>query len=422
MTPVRGSAPGRRGGVGLGASTCRSIQLLILYEDTSTVVLLSTPPRAMATPSRVSVATARGQSARQRRALRQPRLSVPVSGGIEEVARPGQAAPTTYAEGGGLPFAWTPSLSGERHSEENPSVRRGLTREATRRAPSERPVRGTHRDGAYREISVPSASECWRGTSHAPAARTCSLCSVGGSRVRPALDTHGRVLGQLERLGRPLGDLLPARRAFETRDLAVFVVSTGASRRHGLSLVAAVRGRTLRWFRHGYLPCYARVSIRSRAPALGPQPSRHPDVSHPTGRAEPSKSAEKPTHPSPSSLTTEQPHHAWVRGQGGLRLSVRVLRAIPPPMVSRRRASWRVAGVVRRHEASPAGAPECGSLATPLMDANARWARQPGLQQVAVQVAVAHHHQSQPIVFHHECRGEESPLQDWRLVRLTTTA
>jgi len=188
---------------------------------------------------------------------------------------------------------------------------------------------------------------------------------VGGSRVRPALDTHGRVLGQLERLGRPLSDLLPARRAFVTRDLAVLVVSTGASRRHGLPLVAAVRGRTLRWFRHGYLPCYARVSIRSRAPALGPQPSRHSDVSHPTGRAEPSKSAEKPTHSSPSSLTTEQPHRAWVRGQGGLRLSSRVLRAIPPPIVSRRRASWRVEGVVRRHEASPAGAPECDSLATP---------------------------------------------------------
>jgi hypothetical protein len=70
----------------------------------------------------------------------------------------------------------------------------------------------------------------------------------------PGVDTHGRVVGQLECLGRPLSDLLPARLAFVTRDLAVFVVSTGASRRHGLSLVGAVRGRTLRWFRHGSLP------------------------------------------------------------------------------------------------------------------------------------------------------------------------
>jgi hypothetical protein len=74
--------------------------------------------------------------------------------------------------------------------------------------------------------------------------------------------------GSFERLGRPLSDLLPARRAFVTRDLAVFVVSTGASRRHRLSLIGAVRGRTLRWFRHGSLPYYARGSITSRAPEL----------------------------------------------------------------------------------------------------------------------------------------------------------
>jgi hypothetical protein len=142
------------------------------------------------------------------------------------------------------------------------------------------------------------------------------VCRLGAPAVRPPLDTHGRVVGQLERLGRSLSDLLPARLAFVTRDLAVFVVSTGASRRHGLSLVGAARGRTLRWFRYGYLPCYARVSITPRPPELGPQPSRHPDVSHATGRAEPSKAAEKPTNPSPSSLTIEQPHHAWVPGQG----------------------------------------------------------------------------------------------------------
>ena len=77
---------------------------------------------------------------------------------------------------------------------------------------------------------------------------------VGGSRVTPPLDTHGRVVGQVERLGRPLSDLLPARLAFVTRNLAVLVVSTGASRRHRLSLIGAVRGRTLRWFPHGSLP------------------------------------------------------------------------------------------------------------------------------------------------------------------------
>jgi hypothetical protein len=42
-------------------------------------------------------------------------------------------------------------------------------------------------------------------------------------------------------------------------------------------------------------------------------------------------------------------------------------------MQSRRRASWRAERLLRRHEASLADAPECGALATPLMDANARW-------------------------------------------------
>ena len=203
----------------------------------------------MATPSRALVATTRGQSVRQRRALRQRRLSVR--------PRPGRAHDLRARVGYGS-LSRAPGLSGERR-EENPSVRRGL-REAMRRAPSEHAVRGTHRDGAYREISVPSASECWRGTPHATPPGHAMCVPVGGSRVRPPPGHAWRVAGQIERLGRPLGDLLPARRAFVTRDLPVLVVSTGASRRHGLSLVVAVRGRTLRWFRHGYLPCYARVS------------------------------------------------------------------------------------------------------------------------------------------------------------------
>ena len=53
-----------------------------------------------------------------------------------------------------------------------------------------------------------------------------------------------------ERLGRPLRDRLPARRAGIARDLAVHVVPAEWSRWHGLSLVGAVRGRTIRCFRH----------------------------------------------------------------------------------------------------------------------------------------------------------------------------
>jgi hypothetical protein len=179
---------------------------------------------------------------------------VPLPGGIEGGAPFGHRASDLRGRAGYRSLSRAPSLSGERHRKENPRVRRGLSHDATRRAPSEPSVRGTHRAGAYREISVSSAIECRRGTPHATAATTCSLCRLGGSRIRPPLDTHGRVVGQLERLGRPLSDLLPARLAFVTRNLAVFVVSTGASRRHRFSLVGAVRDRTLRWFRHGSLP------------------------------------------------------------------------------------------------------------------------------------------------------------------------
>jgi hypothetical protein len=86
-----------------------------------------------------------------------------------------------------------------------------------------------------------------------------SPCAGWGLPGQPPLDTHGGSWISLYALGRPPSDLLPARLAFVTRDLAVLVVSTGASRRHRLSLIEAVRGRTLRWFRHGSLPCYARV-------------------------------------------------------------------------------------------------------------------------------------------------------------------
>jgi hypothetical protein len=155
----------------------------------------------------------------------------------------------------------------------------------------------------------------------------------------------------------------------------VILRSLSCRRRHGLSLVVAVRGRTLRWLRHGYLPCYARVSITSRAPELGPQPSRHPDVSHPTGRAEPSKSAEKPTNPRRRAYRSSNRTMPGCQGRQACVSQVASSERFRPPMASRRRASWRAEGVVRQHEASPAGAPESGSLATPLMDANARWVR-----------------------------------------------
>ena len=107
-----------------------------------------------------------------------------------------------------------------------------------------------------REISVPFASDRWRGSPTRRPPLGHLRVPVGDSRVRSPLGTHGGRgwgVGQFECLGRPLRDRLPARRAFVTRDLAVFVVSTGVSGRHGLSLVGAVRGRTVRWIRHSDL-------------------------------------------------------------------------------------------------------------------------------------------------------------------------
>lgn len=63
----------------------------------------------------------------------------------------------------------------------------------------------------------------------------------------------GVVSRNAQRLGSPLRDLLPARRACVPRDLAVCVVSTEVSARHGLPLVGTLRRGTLRWFRHGSL-------------------------------------------------------------------------------------------------------------------------------------------------------------------------
>lgn len=107
--------------------------------------------------------------------FRFPRFSKFIdTGGAEGGARLGQAAPTTYAEGGGLPFAFqgpglvrrtTPRRESKSFAAASPvKPRGGLCRNA-------RPVEHTG-TVAYRTISVPSASERWRGTPHATAART----------------------------------------------------------------------------------------------------------------------------------------------------------------------------------------------------------------------------------------------------------
>jgi hypothetical protein len=150
MGSVQGSAPGRN--IGRWASMCRSIDDLILYDNTSTVVRCQSPG-AVATTSRV------GRDGRVVRpgdsdvlfASAGCRCRFPgVTGGAPPPARP-CLRPTRKGAGSHSLFR-APGLSGEQHHEENPSVRRGLTREAMRSAPSEHPARGNTRNGAHREI------------------------------------------------------------------------------------------------------------------------------------------------------------------------------------------------------------------------------------------------------------------------------
>jgi hypothetical protein len=216
------------------------------------------------------------RSRRTRRSVRVPATCASpaqaVRAGFWGRPRPGRAYALRGKEDG-LPVAFqrpgVVSCQEKPHHEENPRVRRGLTREAMRRAPSEHRPLETHGTVRIGRLRFHEPANAGAGLATLTAARTCSVCRLGAPGESP-LDTHGRVVDQRERLGRALSDLLPARLAFVTRDLAVLVVSTGASRRHRLSFIGAVRGRTLRWFRHGSLPCYARVSITSRAPELGP--------------------------------------------------------------------------------------------------------------------------------------------------------
>jgi hypothetical protein len=98
------------------------------------------------------------------------------------------------------------------------------------------PYRAANRGGVHPVKTGPH----WR---QSPGAAAGSLLSPPGP-AKPERRT-----GQW-RLGRPLRDRLPARRAGVARDLAVHVVPAEARRRHGLSLVRAVRCRTIRCFRH----------------------------------------------------------------------------------------------------------------------------------------------------------------------------
>jgi hypothetical protein len=101
-----------------------------LYESTSTVVRLSTPQ---------AMATLRGRPPRRRVAglcasdvlFASAGSRCQFTEGLKRGAL-GRAAPTTYAEGRATVAFQNPGLvSGERHRKENPSVRRGLNREAT---------------------------------------------------------------------------------------------------------------------------------------------------------------------------------------------------------------------------------------------------------------------------------------------------
>jgi hypothetical protein len=181
MTSVGGCAPGRR--VGVCAIRCKSTEVFILYEDTSTVVRavvrVSTPP-VTATPSRAAVATTRDQSGRQRRAVRQPRLSVPVSGGIEGRAPLGQAAPTTYAEGRA-----TVRFPGSRACQENGTTKRiraffaaspVKSRGGLVRTPDPWKHTGTVRTG--RSPSISQRTLAHDSPTQRPR-RTCSLCRLG---------------------------------------------------------------------------------------------------------------------------------------------------------------------------------------------------------------------------------------------------
>ena len=101
----------------------------------------------MATTSRASVATAPGQSRRQRRALRQLRL-------LGRGAPLGQAAPTTYAEGRATVRFPVPRACQENETAKRIQVFGGLRQNQNARLMEHTgPV-------AYRKISVPSASEC----------------------------------------------------------------------------------------------------------------------------------------------------------------------------------------------------------------------------------------------------------------------
>jgi hypothetical protein len=139
MTSVQGSAPGQGLGIRLCASTRGSIEVFILYEYASTVVR-PCQPQSQENASRASVATARGQSGRPATCSSPAQALVSVSGGTERGVRPGQAR--LRGRVGYRSLSRTPGSPGVRHHEENPSVRRGLSREATRRVPSERPARG----------------------------------------------------------------------------------------------------------------------------------------------------------------------------------------------------------------------------------------------------------------------------------------
>jgi hypothetical protein len=151
MTSVRGSAPGRQ--IGGCAFAGRSIEALILYDNTSTVVRCQSP-RAMAKTSRCRSRRTRGQSGGQRRAL--PSAACPCRFLGTPPARPRltpkpkRRRTTVRFQGPGVV-----SCQERQHHEENPSVRRGSPEKAMRKAPSEHPARGNTRNGAHRKIVVP---------------------------------------------------------------------------------------------------------------------------------------------------------------------------------------------------------------------------------------------------------------------------
>jgi hypothetical protein len=170
MTSVRALPPA--GGLGFGcAHPFEGLSILILYEHTSTVVRCQ--PQGQATTSRRRSRRRVVSPDARRRALRPRRLSCRFLEGLNGGCAPARRA---CAEG------WaTVRFPGPRAPQENDITKRI---QAFVAASAVRPRGGFRQTpGSWntlsREISVPSASECWRGTP-----QTYSRQDMLGVRVR----------------------------------------------------------------------------------------------------------------------------------------------------------------------------------------------------------------------------------------------